>query len=298
MPNEERTVLYDAQLQIEAYRFQGLLQRFPNHFHDYYVILTIEAGNRHLVCKQREYTTSPGDMVLFNPGDVHACEPLDARPLDYKSINIRPEVMQKTVGEITGTAFLPTFTQTVLYRSELTACLGELHRLICAGETDFVKEERYLFLIGQLVSEYAGAAPDAASDARSDEFEAVCAYLDEHYDRPVSLDTLCALVTMSKYHFIRSFTKHKGISPYSYLQTVRITRAKKLLEQGTPPVQTALLTGFVDQSHFTNCFKRLIGLTPRQYMRIFHNDETKIFVRDGDKNALQPRIDQSGRAGF
>lgn len=272
MPNEQRTVLYDTRLQIEAYRFQGLLQRFPNHFHDYYVILTIEAGSRHLTCKQREYTTSPGDMVLFNPGDVHACEPLDGRPLDYKSINIRPEVMQKTVQEITGTAFLPSFTQTVLYRSELTACLTELHRLISAGETDFVKEERYLFLIGQLVSEYADLSPPNTPHPAADEFSAVAAYLDTHYDTPVSLDELCAVAGMSKYHFIRSFTKVKGISPYSYLQTVRITRAKTLLEQGTPPVQVALLTGFADQSHFTNCFKRLIGLTPRQYMRIFVQD--------------------------
>ena len=46
-------------------------------------------------------------------------------------------------------------------------------------------------------------------------------------------------------------------------------RAKGLLEQGVRPVDVALRTGFSDQSHFTNFFKNLIGLTPRQYQSCF-----------------------------
>ena len=68
---------------------------------------------------------------------------------------------------------------------------------------------------------------------------------------------------------VHSFTKQKGISPYSYLETIRIGKAKKFLEQGISPIEVALKTGFTDQSHFTNFFKKLIGLTPKQYMNIF-----------------------------
>ncbi|MNP72972.1 putative response regulatory protein [compost metagenome] len=74
---------------------------------------------------------------------------------------------------------------------------------------------------------------------------------------------------MSKYHFLRSFTRSMGITPYCYLQAVRIGRAKQLLEQGLSPADTAQQTGFGDQSHFTHTFKKLIGLTPGQYARIF-----------------------------
>jgi AraC-like DNA-binding protein len=51
--------------------------------------------------------------------------------------------------------------------------------------------------------------------------------------------------------------------------TIRIGKAKELLEQGVSPIDAALRTGFADQSHFSNFFKKYIGLTPRQYMRIF-----------------------------
>lgn len=77
------------------------------------------------------------------------------------------------------------------------------------------------------------------------------------------------LTGISKYHLLRSFTKQKGISPYSYLETIRISEAKQLLENGYSPLEVALQTGFTDQSHFSNFFKKFIGLTPKQYMKIF-----------------------------
>ena len=68
---------------------------------------------------------------------------------------------------------------------------------------------------------------------------------------------------------LRAFTRSKGITPYRYLETIRISEAKKLLEQGIAPIEAAAMTGFADQSHFTNYFKDFIGLTPKQYQRIF-----------------------------
>lgn len=71
---------------------------------------------------------------------------------------------------------------------------------------------------------------------------------------------------------LRLFAKEKGITPYGYLEMVRINRAKALLESGESPAEAALKTGFSDQSHFTNFFKKFIGLTPKQYGKIFNMD--------------------------
>ena len=54
-----------------------------------------------------------------------------------------------------------------------------------------------------------------------------------------------------------------------YLETIRIAKARKLLERNVPMIEVALQTGFADQSHFSRFFKRLIGVTPRQYAEIF-----------------------------
>ncbi|WP_052339397.1 AraC family ligand binding domain-containing protein [Gorillibacterium massiliense] len=269
MPIEKRTVIYDADLQIETYRFEGIKQKFPDHFHDYYVIGFIEAGQRYLSCKNREYIINPGDITLFNPRDVHSCEQIDGKTLDYRCLNIKSDIMKKAALEITGQAFEPVFTETVLPGSDLADSLKELHRMISGDESDFIKEELYLILIGQLLQDNAVPLASPLEQRPDSEFKAVCDYLEAHFAHAITLEELSKLANMSKYHFLRTFTRYKGISPYQYLMTVRIGNAKKWLEQGRSPMETALAAGFSDQSHFTNAFKKFIGLTPRQYMRIF-----------------------------
>jgi len=269
MKQEIRTVKYDPELKVEAYHFQGIMQKFPNHFHEYYVIGFIEKGQRFLSCKNKEYIIEPGDLLLFNPHDNHTCEQIDGKTLDYRCINIQPENMSKAIFEITGKEHLPYFTPQVVFHSELVAVLRELHQMIIEEEKDFRKEEIYFFLLEQLVEEYTEQQVPADRSEQSMEVKAICEFLEEYYMENITLDDLCKLTGLSKYYLLRSFTKQKGISPYSYLETIRIDKAKKMLEQGLPPMEAALQTGFVDQSHFSNFFKKFIGLTPKQYMKIF-----------------------------
>ena len=53
MQKETRTVVYDEELQIEAYRFEGIVQPFPNHFHEHYVIGFVEDGQRKWTYKMK-----------------------------------------------------------------------------------------------------------------------------------------------------------------------------------------------------------------------------------------------------
>ena len=97
MQKEVRTVCYDEDLHLEAYRFEGTRQPFPNHFHDYYVIGFIEAGRRSLSCKNKEYTIGQGNILLFNPNDNHSCVQCDGGALDYRGLNISKETMSSLV---------------------------------------------------------------------------------------------------------------------------------------------------------------------------------------------------------
>lgn len=60
MKKEVRTAVRDDELRVEAYRFEGIVQPFPNHFHEYYVIGFMEDGKRVLSCKDQEYTIAGG----------------------------------------------------------------------------------------------------------------------------------------------------------------------------------------------------------------------------------------------
>lgn len=266
---EQRHVYYDCDLNIELYNLSGIVQKFPNHFHAYYVIGFIEGGKRHLWCKGREYDLTAGDLVLFNPRDNHYCAPIDQEILDYRAININSEVMRKAVKEITERDYVPYFIQSVIYQSDITHLFRDLYHMILCHAPKMEKEEALFFLLEQLLQEYSTPFENADISEPNQQIKKLCSYMEEHFADNLTLDDLLAETDFSKSYLIRSFTKQIGVSPYRYLQTVRLDRAKKFLEQGVTPVDTANMAGFADQSHFTNFFKEFIGLTPKQYQKIF-----------------------------
>lgn len=269
MNQEERTVRFDVELQIEAYRFEGIMQKFPNHFHEYYVIGFIESGKRRLSCNGTEYVIETGDIIFFNPLQNHACEAIDNEKLDYRCLNIKPEVMRRVTKEITGQDYLPSFVSPVSYRSEHSTLLHHLHQMIMSEISDLEKEETFYFLLQQLIEEYTMTEQDSQKRGTKQEIENVCNYLEVHFAEQIKLEDLATIANMNKYSLLRSFTRILGITPYRYLQTVRINEAKSRLEQGGKLLDVAIDTGFIDQSHFSNFFKDFIGLTPGQYRNIF-----------------------------
>lgn len=92
-------------------------------------------------------------------------------------------------------------------------------------------------------------------------------YLSQNLDKRVSLADVAKKVNVSQFHFLRMFKKQMGVSPHQFRIQVRIQTAKNLLQKGLPPVEVALETGFNDQSHFTNTFKRYADVTPRNYIK-------------------------------
>ncbi|MBB5337104.1 AraC family ligand binding domain-containing protein [Pectinatus brassicae] len=269
MPQEIRNIKYDDILKIEAYQFKGIMQKFPNHFHEHYVIGFIEKGNRYLSCKNKTYIIQPGVLLIFNPHDNHACEQIDNQNLDYRCINIQPEIMENFILEITGKPYQPVFTSQVIFNDELVNTLRKLHEMILEGSAVLQKEETLFSLLEQLLTEYT--AKKNTSQNINIPIQKVCSFIKQHYRENISLTDLAAIAELNKYYLLRLFTKQTGISPYSYLETIRINKAKALLQHGTLPIDAALQTGFTDQSHFSKFFKKFIGLTPKQYMNIFKN---------------------------
>ncbi|MEN9566964.1 MAG: hypothetical protein RLZZ69_2160, partial [Cyanobacteriota bacterium] len=90
-------------------------------------------------------------------------------------------------------------------------------------------------------------------------------YLQTNYAVNTSLSQLAALTHLSPFHLSRIFCQSVGLPLHMYLTQVRIFRAKKLLASGIAIAQVAQEVGFAHQSHLNRHFKRIIGVTPKQY---------------------------------
>ena len=141
MKDEHRSAVYDEELHLEAYRFEGIVQPFPVHFHEHYVLGLVERGERRLSCCGKEFTLHAGDLLLLNPGDSHACKQCGGETLDYRSLTITQNVMRSLSEEITGTDTLPRFSPNVLRDSEAACDFRTLHELVLSRSREFEKEE-------------------------------------------------------------------------------------------------------------------------------------------------------------
>ena len=89
-----------------------------------------------------------------------------------------------------------------------------------------------------------------------------------HYAKTLRLEDLSAQTGLNMSSFKRAFAETFNMTPWSYITTIRLNAARKLLEETNKMLsEIALDTGFFDQSHFSRTFKRERGITPGEYRR-------------------------------
>ncbi len=271
MEKEKRVIVYD-ELNIEAYHLLGFVQPFPLHFHNFFVIGCVDDGFRYLQCQNKEYHLCANDIVLFNPNDTHTCAQINNCSLDYRAINIPISSMEQFMLELTGKKEIPSFQQTVIQNDAVLFYLRCLHKMMMEGNKEFEKEEYLLLLLSLLIENYASTTFMEQTTSR-DEVAKACQYMQDNYTKRISLQEICDYVGTSKSSLLRFFVKEKGLTPYRYLESIRINHAKTLLKEGVSIMETALQSGFCDQSHFTHYFNSFLGLTPASYQKIFMENQ-------------------------
>jgi AraC family transcriptional regulator len=123
-------------------------------------------------------------------------------------------------------------------------------------------------LVIHLLRHYSEVAQIITSQNRSltrTQLQQSINYIHTHLDRDLSLVELASIINISPTYFASLFRQAMGISPHQYVIQQRIERAKVMLSKTDLAIaDIALQVGFSSQSHLTQQFKRLTGITPKQ----------------------------------
>src|SRR2546423_6908021 len=96
--------------------------------------------------------------------------------------------------------------------------------------------------------------------------------MDREYAQPLDVPAMASAALMSPSHFSRKFRAAYGETPYAYLMTRRIERAKALLRQGKSVTDTCMAVGCTSLGSFSSRFTAIVGGTPPQYRARDHRD--------------------------
>jgi AraC family transcriptional regulator len=123
-------------------------------------------------------------------------------------------------------------------------------------------------LVIHLLRHYSTVTQPITSEGRSlahNQIQQAIDYIHAHLDRDLSLAELASVVNISPTYFASLFKQAMGISPHQYVIQQRVEKAKLMLKKTDLAIaDIALQVGFSSQSHLTQQFKRVTGMTPKQ----------------------------------
>lgn len=234
------------------------------HSHEIFSIGAITDGTSIYINGSQALQVSTGDVVIINPQQAHACNPIGDQRWSYIMFYIDAAWLGKLQQEIVGGdgCFIP-FTQVLSRDPELFGGLNRLYELLidplrCHLEKQIALVEYFSDLQTSL-----GNTP--VTPYEHPRLAAAAAFINAHCTQPLTLEAICQEAALSPSYLIRAFKQRYGMTPHAYLVNQRIQFGHRLLKRGYPIAAAASESGFADQAHFQRTFKLLLAATPGQY---------------------------------
>ncbi|MGM9481272.1 AraC family transcriptional regulator [Roseateles sp. NT4] len=233
---------------------------FGRHTHDEFGIGLIERGAQKSASGRGVVQACAGDMITVNPGEVHDGKPFDNSGRRWRMLYIAPPQLLEASDDIApGTAF--EFTAPVIRDAVLTARFRELFDAATTAGA-LRSDAALLSLVARLLKPVPQERPALVAGVT-----AARERMDDAPDLTPTLQALAADAGLSRYQFLRAFTRLTGLPPHAYLLQRRVQHARGLVREGMALADVAAASGFADQSHMTRCFVRSFGLTPGSFVQ-------------------------------
>jgi AraC family transcriptional regulator len=242
----------------KAYSMHATL---PAHAHELSHFCFVLAGSyREKICR-RLFERAPAALVYYPPDVSHAEEHFETGRHFLVEIDFKPLERLREYG---ARLFEPVLLDG--YSSLWLA--ARMYR-------EFSERDEFSALaLESLSTELLIAAsrqPAPTTDRRPPQWlERVREFLRQNFAEPPGLDELARAAGVHPTHLARVFRQFERCTVGDYVREVRIDYARtRILSTDEPLVDIAFAAGFADQTHFTRSFKRITGMTPGEFRRIF-----------------------------
>lgn len=260
----------DADTGIESVRAHFTGHAYDPHWHDSYLVGATEQGVQQFNCRRASHVSTPGQVFLLEPGEIHDGLAPTADGFTYFTLYLEPDWLQAELPSLFEQApanSLPSFADTQCNDVRLSGAIMRAFDAVHSQDLRIVRQtamDDMLACLTQHLHWRKRLNPDprlplTAQRARD--------YLHAHIDQDIGLVELAQACGVDRFRLSRAFKAAFGLAPHAYLIQLRLARARRLLALGESPAAVATALGFADQSHLGRWFRRAYRLTPAAYQR-------------------------------
>ncbi|MBO5952570.1 MAG: helix-turn-helix transcriptional regulator [Oscillospiraceae bacterium] len=93
-------------------------------------------------------------------------------------------------------------------------------------------------------------------------------YIEQHLSQHITVEDICAVLHIGRTKLYEISMDYLGCGLAEYIRKQRIARAQQMLLQTNASItEIAFLTGFSDYNHFSRIFKKIVGISAREYRK-------------------------------
>lgn len=239
---------------------------YAPHSHDALVIAVTEAGGAEFTSRGHTDEAHENVLLVFNPDEPHSGRMGRSRRWRYRSLYL-DEAAIAAMGEAVGVRVSPYFLHNLYGDAGLIEAFTQLHMALERDGDALQRQELLTESFGLLLRRYSSLRGGMDTDPEDRQlFRRLLPVLRERHGERLVLQDLAGPVGLTPFQLIRLFRRVTGMTPHAYLVQIRLQAAAAALQARKPIAEAALTAGFFDQSALNKHFKRVYGITPRQYV--------------------------------
>lgn len=244
-----------------------------NNWHDSCELSFYVKAQLCIFLKDRQYDIKDGDLFFIGENEIHRIiynkqNAYDRYILNFKHRYIRDVLCALDVPFLLDELYMLVIRRANLayiQRDQIEGILRELVLLYKNKNTAAIK----LSLIKLLMickQHLMSVQNNKEENIRNTVIRKIIYHIDKFYMFPLKLEDIEKDYFISKFHFIRLFSKLTGMTPVNYLQQRRVIEACNLLRTTNRGITDICLDcGFNNIQHFHRVFKKVSGTTPGRY---------------------------------
>jgi len=253
---------------------------FTRHWHEKIEFLYFIKGEAVIQCNSVEFEAKAGDLIVINSNELHQGH-CTSESAEYYCIIIDTALFQNRFQDICETKYInPMFQNRILFNNKIESC-DEAGKYIIEFAKEYysqkigyemvLKANIYQLLTLLLRNHVQLVLTPREYEVRMNNlkrFNKVLEYIEENYNEKITLNHLCSIVNLSRFHFCRIFKDMTGKSVGQYTNSLRINKAETLLKEGEMNItEIAMNCGFNDINYFSRVFKKNRNMAPSQLLK-------------------------------